>query len=483
MKKLTITFAILVFVTRILAQGLSEEALPKGTILSPKALTEDFEQLNNLLKTYHSGLFWYMDRFTWDNEVKSIKNQLTEPMGEMDFYRLVNPLIAKIACGHTAIRPSHSFYIDYNQNGTMFPVQVKFLEGKAYVQQDFSKTPGLEKGLEITAIDGKPIEEVLTLIMPHITADGNIKSAKFNELEYWFPLFYTRFVQNTDTHILTLTKNGKEANIPVDAVKPAVVKPTISQQEPISFSFSKVKGNAKPVRTLDINTFSQWDIEAAKIDYDKFLKQIFTTLKKEKAQELIIDLRGNNGGNDDFGAKLFAYLSQEPFAYYSSVEVNPETKYAIPLARRMSYKFKEIDGKILYTNHPALGKLQPENLAFEGDVYVLIDGGTFSAAAGFAAIASDQGRAILIGEETGGAKLGNTSGVILDAVLPNTGLRLSLPTFRYSLALQNPSNKGVGVIPDHKITPTVEQWLANEDAQMEYVFSLIGQVKLAQASR
>ena len=83
-----------------------------------------------------------------------------------------------------------------------------------------------------------------------------------------------------------------------------------------------------------------------------------------------------------------------------------------------------------------------------------------------------QSNVTLVGEDTGGGWYGNSGIMIPDITLPNTRLRVRLPTFRL-VQYHHISQKGTGVIPDVYSAPTVESTKKDIDRKMETVKRLI----------
>lgn len=115
---------------------------------------------------------------------------------------------------------------------------------------------------------------------------------------------------------------------------------------------------------------------------------------------------------------------------------------------------------------------KPNSLHFDGDIYLLTSGSTASATSDFVAWAYQLQPGTLIGEETGGGYLGNTSNWEFTVTLPHSKARLALPLARYF----NNVDGGVfgrGIIPDHQVQPTIEDHLNGRDPQLEYALDLI----------
>ena len=63
-------------------------------------------------------------------------------------------------------------------------------------------------------------------------------------------------------------------------------------------------------------------------DYFKFLDTFFNEVQKESIENLIVDLRGNQGGHPDYSFDLLKYFFDKEFIYFSD-EVGNELCYPI----------------------------------------------------------------------------------------------------------------------------------------------------------
>ena len=113
---------------------------------------------------------------------------------------------------------------------------------------------------------------------------------------------------------------------------------------------------------------------------------------------------------------------------------------------------------------------------FMGNVFVLIDGGTFSTAADFCAVIHHLKRATFIGEETGGGYYGNNSGMQAVVTLPNSGFQVRVPMYEYWNAVPGYDGTRRGTRPDYPVETTTSGLLAGEDEQLNRALKLAGRL-------
>lgn len=217
---------------------------------------------------------------------------------------------------------------------------------------------------------------------------------------------------------------------------------------------------------------------------------IFDSIKKLGIHHLILDLRDNGGGSPDHINELYSYLttSDEPVAVKSNeAKVKSKTtiasRYFIPInpiihtvllpvaiygsTKALITTNKKNDNQYYYKINNKKTYRQRED-KFTGDVYVLINGLSYSASSIVAAALQHEGKAIFVGEETGGDYNGTVAGLSNSYKLPNSKISL-----RFGVLTMKPNTqrelKGRGVLPQIPIEPNFDAWLEERDEELEWV--------------
>jgi C-terminal processing protease CtpA/Prc len=121
--------------------------------------------------------------------------------------------------------------------------------------------------------------------------------------------------------------------------------------------------------------------------------------------------------------------------------------------------------------YPSIGVQKPSENHFDGPVYVLIDGGSFSATPAFTVLADYYKRATFVGEETGGVGSGG-AGADIGPMLPESHLHFTMSMESYFL-LVDKSNPRRGTLPKYQVTQTIDDLAKGRDTVLEFTRELI----------
>jgi hypothetical protein len=453
-------------------------------------LREDFQIFRLALEEGHAGLYRYTPKKELDCQFGEIEKHLTQPLTEIEFFRLLAPLIGNINDGHTRIYFSTARESNLQDQPVLFPFKLQFIDDKAYLFRNYSENESLVMGSELLSVNQRPIAEIINLMLPLVTRDAHVETARFRRMESTalFGSLYTALFGPAASFSIEYREPGS-GDIKTVAVKGI---PSKDLNGIFARRYPDAAGQRPPIQmewkddiaVLTVRTFGSRAYQSANISYPTFLRDTFQELEDKGTPHLVIDIRDNGGGDDAYGKILFAHLMDKPFEYYRHLRINRAEysffKYTnVPpeQAKLPATQFKKNDeGTYDLTFHPNLGLQQPIPPVFQGKVYILINGNSFSGTGECTSLIHFHKKAVFIGEECGSGYYGNTSGFMPELTLPNTKLRVRIPLLLYTMAVSGyPEDRGI--IPDHQVAPSIEDLLQGRDPVMEFTIELIKKEK------
>ena len=452
----------------------------------PKERVEaDLVLLYSVLSESHPGFDLYLNH----HEIDSLFSQPVpvEGMTYTQTYAHLAGLIDHIHDGHTNVHLSEelSDYILSTQR--FFPFTLKFIDGLAYVDHNFSEHEYMDRGCQVLAINGIEIDCIVEELLPFITCDGAPRGAKLEQLEGQFWWFYALRFGFKSTFRMQYcnaleTQGCNAKNLVVSAIRYSDRFDLLQEvygfghQTPASKMDFDIKDG---VGILTINQFHG----ISKINYGMFLNRCFSILKDRDVSSLVIDIRENGGGREGFENMLLSYLPHtlnEKYdlvemrsgesSYYHHMKGSTKNRFSDFLYR--TFEFKEKDNSWMRRErfHRTLEHQKPQ---FRGDVYVLIGGEVFSGGSDFASMAKSYvPRCTLIGTETLGGATANSSGYFYRLILPNSGLIVEVPRILFQLNV-SVAETNRGVLPDIEVKQNLEDFLVGRDHVMSKAFEVI----------
>ncbi len=456
------------------------------------ALKKDLAILKEQLELNHIGLYTYTPKSEMDQYFQELEAGITTPMTDIEFLRLIFPLNAKIANGHTKLIPSGGYINTVRGTWKVLPLEIYWDQEQLYVVQDCSEKQLIKEGNIIKTINGQDATHLFKKITATFWRDGYNETAPNTDVANGFSQFYAFLIGLPSTFDLEIMDtNGEISAVEIPAQTMAASKKIKEKRYGIKKFWTEtdtpalelsIKNN---VATMTIRAFDKAYIKKEKKQkFKKFYKDAFTKIKAAGVEHLIIDLRDNGGGDPMPTIELFAHLHNEPFTFYESVTSNvqriPKGLYDVgfleritfPLAFKKKGNVYEPNGLTRLLAIPGLKPSKPNSPYYGGKVYVLTNANSFSATGEMTAIIKNHNRATFIGEESGGNPNENVSGIQLVMTLPATGNRIIMPFMRWKMNVDF-ENTGRGVLPDYPVRPSIEDILSGHDRVMAYTLDLI----------
>ena len=126
------------------------------------------------------------------------------------------------------------------------------------------------------------------------------------------------------------------------------------------------------------------------------------------------------------------------------------------------------------TKGQSMGVFKPKKNVFKGNLYILTNGGSFSNTGIVASCLNRYNRGVFIGEETGGNNK-VLAGYVKEISLPNTKIRIQIPTKQFLLNKDLPDS-GHGTMPTYFVQTNLTDIINNTDNILNYTTELINQV-------
>jgi hypothetical protein len=480
--------------------GVSKSSFSPTKKYSLSEVQKDYDLYQEILEVHHPSLYWYTPKDSMEYYFQLGRNWLKDSMTEPEFRKVLNYVTAKISCGHTSIRSSKKWakYADTVRIGRLFPLSLKIWEDTMVVIGNLNRRDSiLRRGTVITSINGRTTAMLADTLFNYISTDGYNRTHRFQTLSnrgFFGSLYTTLFGLSPRYSIGYIDSMGQHANITIPVYNPAtdtVTRAAIRAMTNLPQPSRKERKHMQlaSMRLLQIdssNRTAMMNLASFGRGYGlkKFFRRSFRALQKNNIGHLIIDVRSNGGGSVTNSTLITRFLSDHRFKVGDSLfAIKKKSRYERHIQHHFWNKLfmtfltrKRRDGYYHFGYFERHYFKPKKKNHFDGKVYIITGGNSFSATSLFASALKDQENVTIVGEETGGGAYGNSAWLIPDATLPVTGVRFRLPLFRLVIDKNIPKN-GKGVQPEIESLPTVDAIRRNADYKLEKVMQLIREDK------
>ncbi|GAB3415052.1 S41 family peptidase [Niabella aquatica] len=383
-------------------------------------------------------------------------------------------------------------------NDKFFPATASFFPVPIYIMQDSmlvntEKSP-LPFGSIVQSINGVKVNEIIK----ELAGAGNNSNFRKYQLNTSFSFLFFMKYGAKDTFNITYKAPVNDAPVKTITCTAVTVQALAGAQnaavfplnrfEPLnkvhtqfdaqsgtyylqfrSFAFGEVRPDSMPT-SQQIRPAPE---SKRSLEVEAGLDSLFRDIRSKAARFLVIDIRGNGGGLMDVPGLLFSYLADSVFYEAHYQKMLPVKDIPLTHLKKIDNTFiasKSDAPKRVYrlydgfhtsggkSNHTILYKREPSPYRFPGKVALLVDEGTFSAAAYFTALFRANKRGSIIGQEPGGSIRELTAGHLLHYELPNTRIQVTLPLMQITF--------------DKKLYNDIEGDTITPDFQGEYQYFL-----------
>jgi C-terminal processing protease CtpA/Prc len=447
---------------------------------SAQEVKDDLEYLKDAMEASNYNFYALTSKTIMDSVYINIMNSIDDSLSSLQTFRLFQPYVALAGMSHCNMDYPWQEYKEYrNQGGHVFPLRLYSKNGKVLVRTNFSQNKLIEKDDEIVMFNGEPIHLLLDKMYRFISGptkyykDSHIEQKEFARL-FWF------FFDIKKTFNLKIRKkDGQELALTIPSISGKEFEEKMKTQD----SFFRLKRKFQIFNDVAyiqpghfLNDIPFDPSNPAMFDnteFCHFIDSAFNYFKEMNAENLIIDLRYNPGGDNSFSDYMISYFADTPFSITSkfSIKTSQITKnwwkeLDIPEHQKVKEKILTLENGS-YFDRPII-QISPhsETICFKGNVYVLINRYSYSNTASVAAIIQDYKFGEIIGEET--AEVVSSYGAVHTFKLPNSNWNVVYPK---ALGVRpNGDASQRGVIPNY---PIEEDIFTDKDEVLEYTVKLI----------
>lgn len=380
------------------------------------------------LASLHTELkynYVFYDRFKEeiDSAYRVLLPQMLQVTDNYDGFRLMERFIASCHDGHTYVYDSGVIELSVNA-----PFTTKLIDGRVYVDRVESSaldSAGMKRGSEIIMVNGIPAKQYAdSLLCPYVSSS----TPQWTDF-----LVYDRYGfskgRKGESMVLTLKEDNryKEINFTRGNMKKDI--PSM----PYKFTFNKIQGNIGVLKIPDFQSSTVTEM------FDGVYDEIMAT------DALIIDIRGNGGGNSGYADYIARHFSAD-----SILTDSWRTPIYSPAFASWGHD------RSWYESPSRMMAPVTDKEPYLKPVVILIDRGTFSAAEDFAALFKGMKRATFVGTPTGGST-GNGVRVQLNRLVSANICS------KHDCAPDGSEFVGIGIQPDIIVEETTDAYFSSMD--------------------
>src|SRR5262245_60183470 len=405
----------------------------RGAASEPASWGGDVRFLVAAVDSIHPEPYKYFKRAAWDSAAADLERRLPGMRADQAI-AAISQMLGMLHDGHSRLSqvqlPSHGrpalVNLPYPGFDTTYPLEFEVFADGLWIVSATTAHAELS-GAHVTAIGGKPVANAVAALAPFIPADNSMWVLRTLPAYLRCPGYVAAAGLTpgpTAPLKLTLaTTKGGRREVTIAAEKPDSSATWVAADRDVRASLPLGRSLAYPFAFADVDdntVFARIHAivsEPGRESLASFVARLFAHVDSLGSPRLILDLRGNGGGDN--------YLNQ-------------------PLVHAI-------------LRRPAFDR--------PGRLFVIVDRGTFSAAVSLSSELERETPALFVGEPTGAAP--NSPGDPARRRLPASALGVRISTVMWNGS--DPRDPRTFIAPDLPAMPTFADWLAHKDPVLDAI--------------
>jgi hypothetical protein len=352
----------------------------------------------------------------------------------------------------------------------ILPFSVHILNGELFIN-DYPQD-STYSGAKITAIGNTPAKNIIDSLKIFFPVDGKRDIVSYF-LQPFFNTYYAAFCVQRDTFDISTDKGN--------------LKMLAALKGSETFDHLINKKNWKEYFGENRTFIKKVSENYGYIKFDRFNNSkneelyysLINELNEKKVQNLIIDLRCNNGGEDRMTGRMASYIASKPFRIYENIYTSKcrRPTYIGMMNNKFYLKHRHLKSlahdslRKVVRFDKSLALIQPNKNRFKGHVYVLTGSISLSASTMFCKYIQDEPNVSFVGTETSGAINYLWAGEFCSLHLPNLKTDYLFGIELLELKKNSISELPTGLVPSAHIEYSITDLLAKTDKEMEWIIS------------